>query len=212
MAGAHVVPVVDLRIMDKTSDLNTTIVVRQWSGRVGTGIALAAALLVVVNETVHGGPVRGLMALAPMALLSYLVWLWWGSASMVLDAEGVHIRNPLHRADIGWQRVEGASGAWGLNVMADGRKHSVWACPARGGASMSRGGHPEALPSLFGPERTTTTTTLDAQRGSRLVQECRLEVAGSPGHVGGSELTTGWQVGRSAVLVALVAATAVALV
>ena len=79
-----------------------TVVVRSLPARAGTVIVAVSAVIVVGAVTLSDGPAYGLRAAAWSALVTGAVWLLWWVPELVLDADGLTVRNAWRSHVIRW--------------------------------------------------------------------------------------------------------------
>lgn len=95
---------------------------------VGTAALCALALVLTalddVGEAVRWAPV--------LALPGALVWLLYGRPAVVVDAEGVQVRNVLRTVSVPWDRIAYVDTRYALTVHTAERAVSAWAAPAPG--------------------------------------------------------------------------------
>jgi Bacterial PH domain len=49
--------------------------------------------------------------------------------ALVVDDDGLTLRNPLRTVRLPWSQVQGVAMGWALTVTAAGVRHRVWAVP-----------------------------------------------------------------------------------
>ena len=115
-----------------------TVVVRSLPARAGTVIVAVSAVIVVGAVTLSDGPAYGLRAAAWSALVTGVVWLLWWVPELVLDADGLTVRNAWRSHVIRWGAVASLRTRWGLEVVIGaGRIVRASAAPRPGGVRTS---------------------------------------------------------------------------
>lgn len=101
-------------------------------------IVAVSAVIVVGAVTLSDGPAYGLRAAAWSALVTGAVWLLWWVPELVLDADGLTVRNAWRSHVIRWGAVASLRTRWGLEVVIGaGRIVRASAAPRPGGVRTS---------------------------------------------------------------------------
>jgi hypothetical protein len=114
-------------------------------------------------------PVLGLALLAGGALVYALFW----RPAVIVDAEGVELRNVLRDVRVPWAALQDVDTKYTLTLHAGGRRHQSWAASTRGWTGIWRGpaqgvapGHSPDPQSLPGQPSTRSSRDLRADSGA----------------------------------------------
>lgn len=136
--------------------------------RSGTAQALGALTVVICAAALASlglrGGVRDLLRFAgPVLAVAWVAWFGYWRPRVVVDDEGVTLRNVLRSVHVPWIAVREVHGRYGLRVDTPDASYDAWAVAAPAGRARLRGGDTEA--SLMVRQR------LDRLRGLGLVAE-----------------------------------------
>lgn len=126
------------------------------------GLALAVALwivcLVCLVALIATTSARDVVTFGPwLAVASYLMWLLFWSPAVVVDTNGVLLRNVARSHLVSWSAISTIETKFNLTLVTPAGSFSAWAAPAPGVVSSVRGQQqPIAhLPSsTYGPGRS----------------------------------------------------------
>lgn len=176
---------------------------------------LAAAGLVVTVAT-HG--LGGLWSIWPLLLLAYVGWALFWQPAVVVDDDGVVLRNPFRTVQVPWPALVTVDTRHALTLVTPRKRYAAWAAPAPGilGTVTARRENVRGLPGTsYGPGSSVRPGDLshtDSGQAARLVR-ARWEAKIADGSVvaGEAEQTpvgVSWNWPQIAVGVVLAAASA----
>lgn len=90
------------------------------------GLIWVLSLMLVVTSTGQ----TWIPALSWALFLSYLAYLIFVNPSVVLESDGITLKNPFVTKSFGWQKVELVDVRWALFVQVAGKRHESWAALA----------------------------------------------------------------------------------
>lgn len=129
---------------------------RQWSPLALAVVCGVTALGLLVSVAWHWADNPQPLFVAWVLLVMAVVWSLFGRPAVILDDDGVTLRNVLRDVYIPWARVTDVGSRWSLKVFVDERGYTAWAISSQAGRPKVAAGGMFSMRSR-GPDKFATS-------------------------------------------------------